>query len=64
MIFSIGYRATAIANPLFHSLFFPLYKWNKETMQSQFGLYGFQNHITATVITGFLCDLITNPLWV
>ncbi|CAK65913.1 unnamed protein product (macronuclear) [Paramecium tetraurelia] len=59
-----GYRATAIANPLFHSLFFPLYKWNKEILEIKYKIYGFYNHAAATVLTGFLCDLITNPLWV
>ncbi|CAK75879.1 unnamed protein product (macronuclear) [Paramecium tetraurelia] len=58
-----GYRATAIANPIFHSLFFPLYKWNKKTLEISYGISGFQNHLLATIITGLVCDLITNPLW-
>ncbi|CAD8149582.1 unnamed protein product [Paramecium pentaurelia] len=58
-----GYRATAVANPIFHSLFFPLYKWNKEILENSYGICGFQNHLMATIITGFVCDLITNPLW-
>ncbi|CAD8067703.1 unnamed protein product [Paramecium sonneborni] len=58
-----GYRATAIANPLFHSLFFPIYKWNKEILEIKYQISGFYNHAIATVLTGFLCDLITNPLW-
>eukprot|EP01017_Pseudomicrothorax_dubius_P007673 TRINITY_DN12411_c0_g1_i17.p1 TRINITY_DN12411_c0_g1~~TRINITY_DN12411_c0_g1_i17.p1 ORF type:complete len:232 (-),score=25.32 TRINITY_DN12411_c0_g1_i17:147-842(-) len=60
-----GYNATMVSIPLFHSLYFTCYesskqyldhhhpKWNKAVV-----------HCTAAGISGFICDLITNPLWV
>ncbi|KAM3134187.1 hypothetical protein pb186bvf_013705 [Paramecium bursaria] len=57
-----GYQATAVAVPLFNAFFFPIYKYNKEWYSTK-GIEGSLNHLLATITTGFVCDFLTNPLW-
>ncbi|EGR27872.1 mitochondrial carrier protein, putative [Ichthyophthirius multifiliis] len=60
-----GYNATIVSVPLFHSLFFTSYNYLKSQINQ---IYGNQNlalqHLVSSIISGLICDIITNPLWV
>ncbi|EAR84652.2 carrier protein (macronuclear) [Tetrahymena thermophila SB210] len=60
-----GYNATVISIPLFHSLFFTIYNQMKPFIKNHMTDTPLViQHICASTITGFICDTLTNPLWV
>lgn len=63
----IGYKVTAAATPIFHSLFFAIYNYakifNRKLLPNQSENYLLINSLSSS-IAGLLCNCITNPLWV
>lgn len=59
-----GYRATSIIYPIFHSLFFSIYNFSKTKAEKYFGPESnILPYITASCVSGLICDTATNPLW-
>jgi hypothetical protein len=60
-----GYRATLMTTPLFHSIYFPCYeKLRVEIAQrNNKSKTDFSVVCVSSGLTGILCNIITNPLW-
>jgi solute carrier family 25 folate transporter 32 len=60
-----GYKATLTTTPLFHSIYFPCYEKLKiEIAQnSNKSKTDFSVVCASSAMTGILCNIITNPLW-
>ena len=57
---------TAISIPLFHSLYFSIFYKIKRLLNEK-GIPQTQQlftNVAAAISTGFICDTLTNPLWV
>ncbi|EGR34485.1 mitochondrial carrier protein, putative [Ichthyophthirius multifiliis] len=60
-----GYNATVFSIPLFHSLFFTIYNKMKPIINQNFNYLSMHvQHIISSSMTGLICDVITNPLWI
>jgi solute carrier family 25 folate transporter 32 len=61
-----GYSVTAVSVPVFHSLYFALFYKTKEYLDQRqiFGNSKILQDITAACSSGFICNTITNPLWI
>jgi solute carrier family 25 folate transporter 32 len=60
----LGYNATVVSIPIFYSLFFCVYNYAKTMIDERCNIRGFKNHLLASIVSGGICDFITNPLWV
>jgi solute carrier family 25 folate transporter 32 len=60
-----GYSATLLTTPLFHSIYFPVYEKLRIRLAEQFDgkKTDFKIVSMSSVMTGILCNVITNPLW-
>jgi solute carrier family 25 (mitochondrial folate transporter), member 32 len=60
-----GYKTTIVTTPLFHSIYFPCYEKLRLTIASQYGLNKTDMKVVgvSSAISGILCNIITNPLW-
>ena len=60
-----GYKATIMTTPLFHSIYFPVYEKLRIKLADQFHGHktDFKIVSLASAMTGILCNVITNPLW-
>ena len=63
----LGYKVTAAATPIFHSLFFAIYNYakifNRKLLPNHSENYLLINSLSSS-IAGISCNCITNPLWV
>ena len=58
-----GLAVSATATPLCTGLYFSLYEKMKISMHS-IESTKISSNLAASIITGFICNTITNPLWV
>lgn len=60
-----GYSITLISTPLFLSLFFTIYNYLKPLIKEKYNSITIMNlNILASVTSGLICNVFTNPLWV
>mmetsp|Transcript_12973 Transcript_12973/g.11100 ORF Transcript_12973/g.11100 Transcript_12973/m.11100 type:complete len:102 (-) Transcript_12973:775-1080(-) len=61
-----GYNVTAVAIPLFHSLYFSIFYGMKEYLNKSYfeDKHPLINNVIAAVGTGFICHTVTNPFWI
>jgi hypothetical protein len=60
-----GVQVTLIANPLYHSLWFPVYAMMKDFTKEK--LLGRDDKylvpMVASTISGLICEIVTSPFW-
>lgn len=60
-----GYKATLMTTPIFHSIYFPVYENLRVKLSNELHAQksDFKVVWISSALTGVLCNVITNPLW-